>query len=83
MKTNNYFLAFSQKTCATMQDARIPPGYVLYLYREVYIPASDTSLYYRGSGTNPATMDVPIHYIANPGELRRAIRFLNTRSLDK
>lgn len=80
--TNDYFLAFSTRETALVKSEPvshpgIPAGYALYRYREVYIPVDKCGgTWVRGAGTNPHTMEVPIHYIANPGGLRRAIKFL-------
>ena len=97
MRNNDYFLEFGfnpfgepyGSVTKRVEHAAIPAGYMLFLYKEVYIPvredrtsnpgAHDTVHYlpwYRGSGSNPATMDVPIHYVANPGGLSRALDFL-------
>jgi len=79
---NGYFLAFSPVENAVGQSERvinqdIPVGYRIYHYKDVYIPTNDKGgMYFRGSGMNPETMDVPVYYVARPGGLRRALTFL-------
>ncbi|GCE15083.1 hypothetical protein [Tengunoibacter tsumagoiensis] len=76
-----------------IEHGGIPEGYALFLYKEVYIPVKEQRIVYangetivqyftsyRGSGSNPDTMNVPIHYVANRGGLRRALAYIQKRA---
>jgi len=81
--TNDYFLRFApdkrQNTAPKtpkVTDQRIPEGYEIYAYNEVYNPAHEPGLlFYRGAGTNPDTQNVPVYYAGTPAGLTRAITF--------